>query len=223
MKSNNILSYLLILFMILGVSSCKDDEPKMNNSISGDSSYEVNITINGVESKVKGSANNSEAGDLYLNSIRGTNNYPVGNFAGVKLHLNSINSPDFIVGNKAYIQILDNSANFDVGSNSCALQLGSTNFGSPYSWLSNYGISDAADIKVLVTDVDALTSKINVEITDLGSSVDATANSSGSYDVANLGTTLKGYCNEQTVYYTLDFQEWKEFKIKFDFAVHRWG
>ena len=82
--------------MILGVSSCKDDEPTMNNSISGDSSYEVNITINGVESKVKGSANNSEAGDLYLNSARGINNYPVGTFAGVKLHLNSINRPKIL-------------------------------------------------------------------------------------------------------------------------------
>jgi len=218
MKSNNIFIYFFILLMTVGSSSCTEDELAMNSS-----SYEYNITINGVESKVNGSATNSEAGNLYLYSAGGTNNYPVGTFNTVKLHLNSINSPDFIIGNKAYIQILDDNQNFDIGSNSCTLLLASSNFLSPYSWLSNYGISDAADIKVIATDINALTSKIDVEITDLGSSVNATTNSSGSFDVADLGTSLKGHCVEQTVYYTLDFQDWKEFKIKFDFVVHRWG
>ena len=47
MKSNNILSYLLILFMILGVSSCKDDEPTNTNNNSNKSGATLTLEYNG--------------------------------------------------------------------------------------------------------------------------------------------------------------------------------
>ena len=47
MKSNNILSYLLILFMILGVSSCKDDEPTNTNNNSNKSGAILTLEYNG--------------------------------------------------------------------------------------------------------------------------------------------------------------------------------
>lgn len=47
MKSNNILSYLLILFMILGVSSCKDDEPTSTNNNSNKSGAILTLEYNG--------------------------------------------------------------------------------------------------------------------------------------------------------------------------------
>jgi hypothetical protein len=44
MTSNNILSYFLILFMILGVSSCKDDTPTISECIKCNE-YEVGDTF----------------------------------------------------------------------------------------------------------------------------------------------------------------------------------
>jgi len=51
MKSNNILSYLLILFMILGVSSCKDDEPTNTNNNSNKSGATLTLEYNGQTEK----------------------------------------------------------------------------------------------------------------------------------------------------------------------------
>ena len=47
MKINNISSYLLILFMILGASSCKDDEPTSTNNNSIKSGATLTLEYNG--------------------------------------------------------------------------------------------------------------------------------------------------------------------------------
>ena len=49
MKSNNILSYLLILFMILGVSSCKDDEPTNTNTNTNNSALSGKWSLSEVD------------------------------------------------------------------------------------------------------------------------------------------------------------------------------
>ena len=51
MKSNNILSYLLISFMILGVSSCKDDEPTSTNNNSNISGATLTLEYKGQTEK----------------------------------------------------------------------------------------------------------------------------------------------------------------------------
>ena len=138
MKSNNILNYLLILFMILGVSSCKDDEPTNNNNNSNKSGATLTL-------KYEGNTETYIQDYVYLNgqtcvTFNGTFRSPV--LIGASSE--TLISADFAFHQSAYPLKVRNyvSGNYD-----CSAMNGANESVSYFVLEAIYGVFDFGDFK----------------------------------------------------------------------------